>query len=201
MSKRGFTMAEILIAMAIIGIVAALTLPSLSEAYKKRVLTTQLQKAYAELSQAGTMVIANEMTQDFRQSNAIKDLEFVGKYLAVAKRGKDFASSYNDVWDTDRTPFKNIYTELMEVPAGENTDNYYRCGVTKSGAAVCIDKRGIGILDINGKKAPNTLGRDAFTIGFRPDGTVNANYSRTLDSIIYNDWNIDKPKGKIIDNN
>ena len=45
MRKNSFTLAEILVAMAIIGVVAALTVPSLSEAYRKRVLTTQLQRA------------------------------------------------------------------------------------------------------------------------------------------------------------
>ena len=79
--KKGFTLAEVLITLAIIGIVAALTIPSLANGYQKRVLTSQLQKAYAELSQAGAMVMADEMGEDLKSSKALREEEFVGKYV------------------------------------------------------------------------------------------------------------------------
>lgn len=42
--KKGFTLAEILITLGIIGIVAALTIPTLVSNHKKRVVTTSLKK-------------------------------------------------------------------------------------------------------------------------------------------------------------
>lgn len=40
--KNGFTMAEVLITIGIIGIVMAMTLPSLIANYKKRIISEQL---------------------------------------------------------------------------------------------------------------------------------------------------------------
>ena len=50
--KAAFTLAEVLITLGIIGVVAALTLPSLIQSYKERVTVTKVQKAYSVLNQA-----------------------------------------------------------------------------------------------------------------------------------------------------
>ena len=52
MSKRGFTLAEVLITLGIIGIVAAVTIPTLINNYQKQALFNQFKKAYANLNQA-----------------------------------------------------------------------------------------------------------------------------------------------------
>lgn len=51
-SKLGFTLAEVLITLGVIGIIAALTIPNLMGAYRKRVVETELKKSYSELAQA-----------------------------------------------------------------------------------------------------------------------------------------------------
>ena len=43
---KGFTLAEVLITLGIIGIVAAMTLPALVGKYKKQQTVAQLQKVY-----------------------------------------------------------------------------------------------------------------------------------------------------------
>lgn len=51
--KRGaFTLAEVLITLGIIGVVAAMTLPSLISKYDKKVATTRLKKFYTSYLQA-----------------------------------------------------------------------------------------------------------------------------------------------------
>ena len=50
--RVAFTLAEVLITLGIIGVVAALTLPSLVESYKKKVVATKLSKFYSIMSQA-----------------------------------------------------------------------------------------------------------------------------------------------------
>lgn len=47
-----FTLAEVLVTLGIIGVIAALTLPQLIKDYQGKVLHTQLLKAYSVLSQA-----------------------------------------------------------------------------------------------------------------------------------------------------
>lgn len=51
-TNYAFTLAEVLITLAIIGIVAALTLPTLIQSYKKNVVETRLAKFYSTINQA-----------------------------------------------------------------------------------------------------------------------------------------------------
>ena len=50
--RAAFTLAEVLITLGIIGIVAALTLPMLTAHYRKRVIETRLKKFYSTINQA-----------------------------------------------------------------------------------------------------------------------------------------------------
>lgn len=50
--KNAFTLAETLVTLGIIGIVAAMTIPNMVANYKANILHTQLVKAYSILQQA-----------------------------------------------------------------------------------------------------------------------------------------------------
>ena len=50
-TNPAFTLAEVLITLGIIGVVAALTIPVLTQNYKKRVVETRLQKFYSTINQ------------------------------------------------------------------------------------------------------------------------------------------------------
>ena len=50
--KSAFTLAEVLITLGIIGVVAVLTLPTLIANYKKQVIISKLNKVYSTISQA-----------------------------------------------------------------------------------------------------------------------------------------------------
>ena len=49
--KTGFTLSEVLITLGIIGVVAALTIPSVVNNYKKQQFRTGLKKEYSVLLQ------------------------------------------------------------------------------------------------------------------------------------------------------
>ncbi|MDR1327174.1 MAG: type II secretion system GspH family protein [Heliobacteriaceae bacterium] len=55
---RGFTLAEVLITLGIIGVVAALTMPVLIQNYRKHNVETRLKKVYSVMNQAANMVIS-----------------------------------------------------------------------------------------------------------------------------------------------
>ena len=55
-----FTLAEVLITLGIIGVVAAITLPNLMTAYKARTLRSQFMKSYSLVQQAYKMMQADE---------------------------------------------------------------------------------------------------------------------------------------------
>lgn len=65
--KSAFTLAEVLVTLAVIGIVAAMTIPTLMNNYQKDVYVTSLHKVYNELDQAlqrrMTDSNANDLTQ------------------------------------------------------------------------------------------------------------------------------------------
>ena len=52
MNKKGFTLAEVLITLGIIGVVAAMTLPTLIQNYRKHEVETKLAKVYSVVNQA-----------------------------------------------------------------------------------------------------------------------------------------------------
>lgn len=49
---RAFTLAEILITLGVIGVVAAITIPGLITAHKKHVTATKLERAVSVITQA-----------------------------------------------------------------------------------------------------------------------------------------------------
>ena len=61
-NKLAFTMAEVLIAIGIIGIVVAMTMPTVINNARNKQLETQFKKAYAMLYQA-VLLMSNENPQ------------------------------------------------------------------------------------------------------------------------------------------
>lgn len=62
--KKAFTLAEVLITLGIIGVVAALTIPSLIQKHREQVAVAKVKKAYSTISQAYLMAIAENGTVD-----------------------------------------------------------------------------------------------------------------------------------------
>lgn len=62
--KLGFTLAETLITLGIIGVVAALTMPTLVEKHQEQVVVNKLKKFYSTFSQAYTMAVNDYGTLD-----------------------------------------------------------------------------------------------------------------------------------------
>jgi prepilin-type N-terminal cleavage/methylation domain-containing protein len=64
MHKKGFTLAEVLITLGIIGIVAALTIPNLLTNYKAKTYRTKLLEGYSILTQAAKRMEADNVAID-----------------------------------------------------------------------------------------------------------------------------------------
>ena len=73
--RLGFTLAEVLITLGIIGVVAAMTLPVLINDYKAKSLSEQLKVSYSLLSQGYAKMLADDETTDFRTSSYTSMLE------------------------------------------------------------------------------------------------------------------------------
>jgi len=79
MFKKAFTLAEVLIVIAIIGTVAAITVPNLSDSYKEDNTVVKLQKFQNELQSAQKQAIAKYGDPNFWNSNSA--LECNQRYL------------------------------------------------------------------------------------------------------------------------
>ena len=66
--RAAFTLAEVLITLGIIGVVAALTLPTLIQNHQKQVYVTQLKKAYSTLNNAFNKMAVDEGVVDWNQT-------------------------------------------------------------------------------------------------------------------------------------
>ena len=185
--KKAFTLAEMLIVIAIIGVVAALVMPSLVADYQNRVLMTQLKKAYAEISQAGLLAIAQDDAGTFSSTKAYKNGTFLSTYFKKSKScGRDYEGCISDSY-TD--PDGDSFDASKEFGGKSETKNSFACIKAKAGYALCLSGKH-GFLDVNAQRGPNQVGKDAFTVGIGEDGTIDDKYSHSLKDIVKNDWDM-----------
>lgn len=117
--KRGFTLAEVLITLGIIGVIAAMTLPSLIQDHRNKVVATRLRKFYSVSNQAirraevdyGEMqywIQSSQWTEYIYESDVAYDKD--GKPVKGDTPAMKFFNKYF-------TPYMNV-TEVKLLPAG-----------------------------------------------------------------------------------
>lgn len=167
--KIAFTLAEILITLGIIGVVAALTLPNLIADYQKNTAAVRLKYAYSVLYQAVKLSEVDngpieywelESTQGSSAINATKNYveKYFTPYMKVVKK---------DNLTTSSAPYEyGYYTKNGEYISGGGHTLYsialnngiYLHFNANFGIADTITVR----IDINGRQKPNIMGRDTF---------------------------------------
>ena len=106
-SKCAFTLAEVLITLGIIGVVAALTLPSVINNYKKQVTVAKLQKAYSVINQAFKQSeVDNESSEYWDDSFVTGSQPYFEKYYKPYLKGAKQCFSYQECGYNSKTPFK-----------------------------------------------------------------------------------------------
>lgn len=166
-SFRGaFTLAEVLVTLGIIGVVSAMTIPTLMQNHQRTTYVTQLHKVYNEVSQAAQMVLTDSNAASLKESKLRRQgISYFFNYFKTAQTcaGSDtsdcFASDYTNMNGTAITLSNTIPSTAQ-------------CAVVASGAAICIDDSYTIVTDINGKAGPNILGRDLFSFMLADDGSI-----------------------------
>ena len=160
--KNGFTLAEVLITLGIIGVVAAMTMPTLMNSTNGAQYKTAYKKALSVLSQA---VVLNVALDDYDMSQT------------VAETANDSASLYNmfnnrmNVVKTEGNAYSASNADTVKF--GKNSGNYtlyFNDGITftfPTTAAECTEgnanigigdtKKCYGVIDVNGEKNPNKV--------------------------------------------
>lgn len=188
-AKEAFTLAEVLITLGIIGIVASLTLPTIIEQHQKLETVTKLKKAYSTLSQAIERAkvdngdIQNWGLSDFNRTSIEnrKDITvgFSEKYLIPYLNNVESAKyitpkkfGYDKISNLDGT--SPLWFDLI-------TPRYLMALNDGTVVGVDIDSTNIGtpenrndviwaiifFVDLNGIKEPNIIGRDIFAFNLR----------------------------------
>ncbi len=195
---NAFTLAEVLITLGIIGIVAAMTIPSLVNKYRDKQTVVALQKISSIMNQALTAAISENGSTAYW---GVDDFVNSGDH----NTGDTNTDDINNL-DMERTPIAPLIKHLKVIKDcgrnakgcfpdtyikrvnGVNDRNierqtrYYKV-VLADGTLVALSGAEYGgtddfgqsmeiWVDVNGKKAPNTLGKDVFMFAVQNDKFV-----------------------------
>lgn len=154
---NAFTLAEVLITILIIGIVAALTIPTVISYFQEQALITQFKKTYSTLSQAYLMASQEHGTADkwTTQEELYNNLK---PYLNVAE---DCPKKVGCFPDLGAAGYKSIKgSNSGYIPA--NVKDKYKLRLADGASIITGAELGRILVDINGDKKPNQWGYDLF---------------------------------------
>ena len=194
--KSAFTLAEVLITLGIIGIVAALTIPSMVENHQKKVLANKLEKAYSELS--NVIRYAEAEHGDTKSWNYYDDGElnhwvetYILPYVKYSFAGDCAASGCNDKGISGISQLGKKYNGwtpssgyLVKLSGGNSIAYLFH---RYSGASYPTETR-VYVYINNPKKTSAMVGKDAFRFylkstdknpSFKPFG-----YDQTRDTLL-----------------
>lgn len=178
MKKNGFTLAEVLITLAIIGVVATMTLPGLVTNTGEQQAKTGLRKGINTLTEAAQMNKANNGF-DYSEILAIGTLDLKVGTGETDKDGKEIMTDAN-------TALMNIFSDYTQIdnkrtladgtnniPVGGDSGSYKDTVHLRDGSAIIMPKKlatgynvntadglptgFVIVYDTNGLKAPNAL--------------------------------------------
>ncbi len=200
--KKGFTLAEVLITLVIIGIIAAITLPLLYAQYTEQEKISKVKKTYSTLANAMTRVKAagGDMIFDVvnNDTEVIKNWfdTYLRNYLVTTKICYDESGCWNDGNSYNlngtgayynRTGIgigANIVTAILNDGTFIDIDSYGKDSISSYfGVDIASDAGLIIFFDINGSRKPNTIGKDIFAVVFTENGLVPAYADRTSSQI------------------
>jgi len=137
--KTGFTLAEVLITLGIVGVVAALTMPNLISKYQEKVAINRLKQNYSMLSQAVKQAIEKngsvdtwcDMSTDTYASCSEKIYNILQQHLYVQKQCQGNNISNKDACFASKYKLENGNTQNWNVAK--------LSFVLTNGAAISID--------------------------------------------------------------
>ena len=202
--KCAFTLAEVLITLGVIGIIAAMTFPSIVGRYREKATVAQLKKSYSLLSQVFNKIVYDTGSEpkDWgmggmydANSHIVMANKFV-PYLKIAQNCVGKSTEYTKKYCIDN-PAYAYHTQYTSMRLMDGTTLIFRAF-----SSSCIGKYGnnkylqnvcgVIFVDTNGQKNPNRLGNDMFEFYFTNYGIYPA--GTELDTKLTFDKYCDKEK-------
>lgn len=179
--KKAFTLAEVLITLGIIGIVAALTIPTLVNNYRKKQFETGLKKEYSVLLQALDMYKQDNETPLKKEDTDQSSGEFKNKIKPYLKILVDCGDSQSGGYKGQCVQ-NGYYTQDKKYTYKTYSGNIANESFFDDGQIILNDGSHLLFenvdnvfvsIDVNGyKKLPNKWGEDVFTFQLMNDGKL-----------------------------
>ena len=193
-----FTLAEVLITLGIIGVVAAMTLPTLIANYQKKETISKIQKVYTVLNQAFKLSEVDNGEFEYWDVDHSDPDTYFEKYWKPYFKVAKTCNTYQECGYRSPTPFQmpnGIMSTFNVVSSG-----YRRTFITTDGFVLAMSvRRGGGTLedgtlepiiddfrilvDINGANRPNQNGKDTFYMQVTKKGVLADGYEKSNDEI------------------
>ncbi len=213
--RYAFTLAEVLITLGIIGVVAAMTMPSLILNYKRTETETRLKKAYSTISQAFVKAQSKygEIDEWPEWSNSE---EIIKKYIAPELNGARVfqlkKGTINNMCYEGKPPSDYLYGAQYGWMDKNYISSPFISGETASfqlsdGTCIGLNPEGKGyakfiFIDINGSsKGPNMAGYDLFFFLIKDNSIKPYGYdkkSEALSNVSTNSCNLNAPVGGFV---
>ena len=199
MKIKGFTLSEVLITLVIIGVIAAITVPTIWVYKEDAERSAKVKKTYTTLAGAMTMVKANGGDYIFSVTGD-EDLNLMKTWFNTYFKPYAYIQKvcYNTkgCWNEGDTYSLNGSVARWN-QKGKGLGTNIITAVLNDGTFICIDghrgynlrdyfgvnitdQYGIAVtFDINGAKKPNTFGKDVFVTVFTEGGIVPAYKNKT----------------------
>ncbi len=151
--KKGFSLAEALIALTIVGIIAMLVLPSLRKTSSLHSFSIQLKKDYMTLNNSLDAVFADDFDTDIEEMGG--DAFFVEKMIPKLNVVQQCGES-NMYESTEGTRDACMASGIADLPAQPKN------AVVLADGSTIANNNMHYIVDVNGPDLPNIVGVDVF---------------------------------------
>ncbi len=165
--KIGFTLAEVLITLGIIGVVAAITIPNMINNSKAAKLRSQFLKAHSSVQQAYRLMLADDISIDPKDYSTHGT--FYKMYMNYFQGVTDCGAKDTSIAQKNRPCYKNSDTPYKTFTGSNVASTWFDDGqlALQDGTLVLIENYQNRLwvsVDINGyNNKPNIWGYDLFT--------------------------------------
>lgn len=159
-NKNGFTLAEVLLAIVIIGVIAVLTIPSLLKNTQEKARMALLKGTVANLSNAVQTEMTRHRATEVPSTDIYKNPQTFLERFELAKSGTPFATSYRRYSDAKET-------EDVLIPDNNSEGQYSVLLKNGVGLGIVNDKENSTtsvVIDLTGSDKPNMVGADYYIL-------------------------------------
>lgn len=163
MKKRGFTLAEILVALGIVGVISAMAIPTFVTNCQQQANEAKLKSTVTDLENAFASMITGEVVEDYTETKFYSNTSQANLNTYLKLNGS--ATSVSTYYGTS-APFKGANCTSSKTISPKNIFE------AKNGSLLLFTSASKVFIDVNGGSKPNCIDRDIFELEIDSDGLI-----------------------------